>query len=233
MDIHKPKPWHGWRELAKEVGTIVLGVLIAIGFEQAVEALHHRDQARDMAHKLRQESLENRRVVAYDLVICDAQTAAADRNVERLSQAIRDRSLSSVTLAPLSLRPQFRPADAAWITIRDSALLPIMPKLAIDNGWKIEATSEAMVLHSQDANQAGRRLQAALAVAAQRPLDAPLADDILLKLNEFRTEEASYCDMARIFGDTIEKSLAGQRIDLDNALDKPAGGPIPPSPKPG
>jgi len=46
MDIHKPKPWHGWREFLKEVGTIVLGVLIAIGAEQTVEALHHRDIVR-------------------------------------------------------------------------------------------------------------------------------------------------------------------------------------------
>jgi len=43
LEIHNPKPWRGWREFAKEVGTIVLGVLIAIGAEQAVEALHHHD----------------------------------------------------------------------------------------------------------------------------------------------------------------------------------------------
>jgi hypothetical protein len=46
MEIHKPKPWHGWPEFAKEVGTIVLGVLIAIAAEQTVEALHHRDVVR-------------------------------------------------------------------------------------------------------------------------------------------------------------------------------------------
>jgi hypothetical protein len=28
MDIHKPKHWHGWRELVKEVGAVVIGVLI-------------------------------------------------------------------------------------------------------------------------------------------------------------------------------------------------------------
>ncbi|MFI4964972.1 MAG: hypothetical protein ACHP9T_06345 [Caulobacterales bacterium] len=43
MEIHKSKPWRGWRELLKEIGTIVIGVLIAIAAEQAVEALHHRD----------------------------------------------------------------------------------------------------------------------------------------------------------------------------------------------
>ena len=38
MHIHVPKPLHGWREFAGEVGIIVLGVLIALGAEQLVEA---------------------------------------------------------------------------------------------------------------------------------------------------------------------------------------------------
>jgi hypothetical protein len=41
MDIHRPKsPVHGWRELFKEIGIIVIGVVIALGAEQAVEAIH-------------------------------------------------------------------------------------------------------------------------------------------------------------------------------------------------
>lgn len=44
MDIHKPKPVHGWRELVKEIGIIVIGVVIALGAEQAVEALHWKYQ---------------------------------------------------------------------------------------------------------------------------------------------------------------------------------------------
>jgi hypothetical protein len=40
MDVHKPKSVHGWREFLKEIGIIVLGVLIALSAEQAVEAVH-------------------------------------------------------------------------------------------------------------------------------------------------------------------------------------------------
>jgi len=41
MDIHRPKaPVHGWRELFKEIGIIVIGVVIALGAEQAVETIH-------------------------------------------------------------------------------------------------------------------------------------------------------------------------------------------------
>ena len=43
MHVHLPKPLHGWREFAGEVGIIVFGVLIALGAEQAIEAIHwHR-----------------------------------------------------------------------------------------------------------------------------------------------------------------------------------------------
>lgn len=34
MHIHLPKPLHGWREFLGEVGIIVIGVLIALGFEE-------------------------------------------------------------------------------------------------------------------------------------------------------------------------------------------------------
>ena len=44
MHFHVPKPLHGWRELAGEVGIIVLGVLIALGFEQVVEAMRWRSE---------------------------------------------------------------------------------------------------------------------------------------------------------------------------------------------
>jgi hypothetical protein len=43
MDIHKPKPWHGFREFLKEYLIIVVGVLTALAAEQIAEALHHRE----------------------------------------------------------------------------------------------------------------------------------------------------------------------------------------------
>jgi hypothetical protein len=44
MHFHLPKPMHGWRELAGEVGIIVVGVLIALGAEQVVEALQWHEK---------------------------------------------------------------------------------------------------------------------------------------------------------------------------------------------
>ena len=62
MHFHLPKPLHGWRALVGEVGIIVLGVIIALAFEQAAERIHwnqqvyaaraeiHREMAFDLAY---------------------------------------------------------------------------------------------------------------------------------------------------------------------------------------
>ena len=46
MEIHKPKPVHSWREFLTEIGTITLGVLIALAAEQAVEWLHWQSEVK-------------------------------------------------------------------------------------------------------------------------------------------------------------------------------------------
>ena len=43
MHFSLPKPLHGWREFAGEVGIIVVGVIIALSAEQVVAALHWRN----------------------------------------------------------------------------------------------------------------------------------------------------------------------------------------------
>ncbi|HEX3422598.1 MAG TPA: hypothetical protein VHS33_04250 [Sphingomicrobium sp.] len=42
MHFHLPKPLHGWREFIGEVAIIVLGVLIALGAEAAVQSIEWR-----------------------------------------------------------------------------------------------------------------------------------------------------------------------------------------------
>src|SRR3954468_4362612 len=55
MHFHLPKPLHGWREFAGEVGIIVVGVLIALGAEQVVESVHWRKSVSQMRQAMRSE----------------------------------------------------------------------------------------------------------------------------------------------------------------------------------
>ena len=52
MEVHhKHGPLGNWREFAKEVGIIVLGVVIALGGEQVVEAVHHHFELRNLVQR--------------------------------------------------------------------------------------------------------------------------------------------------------------------------------------
>jgi hypothetical protein len=60
MHLHLPRPLHGWRQFVGEVGIIVLGVLIALGAEQAVGALHQRSELEQLRGALRAELADDR-----------------------------------------------------------------------------------------------------------------------------------------------------------------------------
>jgi hypothetical protein len=77
LDIHPPHPAaRTWTDFFIHLGTIAIGLFIAIGLEQSVEALHHRRQVQEMALKLHQESTDNLEVIAYDLKRCDIPLSA-------------------------------------------------------------------------------------------------------------------------------------------------------------
>jgi hypothetical protein len=55
MEIHKPKPVHNWREFLVELGTITLGVCIALAAEQTVEWFHWRDKTNYATDQIQRE----------------------------------------------------------------------------------------------------------------------------------------------------------------------------------
>ena len=59
MDIHLPKVPHSWRELGREVGIIVIGVLIALFFEQVAQAWDWREKVRAADKAMRLEVLSD------------------------------------------------------------------------------------------------------------------------------------------------------------------------------
>ena len=48
FDVHMPHETHTWKDFWIHLGTITVGLLIAIGLEQGVEKLHHLEQGRQL-----------------------------------------------------------------------------------------------------------------------------------------------------------------------------------------
>lgn len=85
MHVHLPKPIHGWREFFGEVGIIVLGVLIALGAEQVVEAVHWEHKVAAIRASLTGELSNDRARWEWDV----ASMACAVRQIDAVDRWTR------------------------------------------------------------------------------------------------------------------------------------------------
>jgi hypothetical protein len=88
MDIHKPKPVHGWKEFLSEIGVVVVGVSIALGAEQVVEMFYWRDQVRIAHEALANDMTE---IVGY-AAEREGFSACVDERLNRWSEIIDEAS---------------------------------------------------------------------------------------------------------------------------------------------
>jgi len=105
MHVHLPKPLHGWRAFLGEVGIIVLGVLIALGAGQVVEAVHNRQLASAARDNVRAEAATNIGFIRDRL----STQACIDRRIDEL-QAILSRSGEG----PLNPQPTWVSRPPLW-----------------------------------------------------------------------------------------------------------------------
>lgn len=81
MHIHLPKPLHGWREFAGEVGIIVIGVLIALAADQVVEELGWRKKIDSAEAAMRLELATDVGLQAYGRMAIGDCLAAQIRQI--------------------------------------------------------------------------------------------------------------------------------------------------------
>ena len=131
LDVHPPEhAVHTWRDFVIHIATIVVGLLIAVGLEQTVESLHHRQQVRELREALTQERNENRLTFPANVACFRLQTAELKNNF-RVLLYLRDHpgtpeeKLPGVLLWSTSRIP---PAEAAWKSAQQTQVLSLMPR---------------------------------------------------------------------------------------------------------
>jgi hypothetical protein len=85
MDLKSIKPLHGWRAFAGEVGTIVLGVLLALAADQYVDHIDRQGEARDTMEAVRAELAHS--AGAFDERVAVQQ--CLDRRLKQLDAIFR------------------------------------------------------------------------------------------------------------------------------------------------
>ena len=125
MDIHRPGPMHGWREFAKEVGVIVLGVAIALGGEQIVQALHWRHLVHVAREAIDRDLKEDR----IALVSREAQLTCVDRKLDEI-RAVLQANLRGETLrmtGPVGRPINWSISTSSWSVAVSSQAVAHMP----------------------------------------------------------------------------------------------------------
>ncbi len=213
MEIHKPKSWHGLREFLKEYGIIVLGVLTALGAEQAVESFKHESQVEVAQRVLK----ENYTIFLRQRAELEAENVCAMKRLDEL-KAIVDQAAIDHRLGPVGPIPQPRPHSwdiTGWDTLLSSQAAghvrqEAMIEYAKIAHWAHDAqeagTSAYEVWSSFTSLEGGARPFGQPEEAALR-IDIARARHFTVLLNDIaRTTEGRIISTGRLTDSEIEKA---------------------------
>ena len=127
MEVHPPEhPIFTWKQFFIHMSTICLGLLIALGLEQSVEALHRHHQRHQLEADLRAEAIQNLRIAIRNLDIMEELDASQAQQAEELDRAAAEGR--SPRYIPLAVRPYRVPSEAVWTVAQSSITLNLLPR---------------------------------------------------------------------------------------------------------
>jgi hypothetical protein len=126
IDVHVPhKSEHTWVDFFIHIGTIAVGLLIAIGLEQTVEHIHKLHEARHARELIADEMRQNLKLVRdqrYNLRMHEEFLFADLAVIDRMRKHAIDPNDHVVLFHPYNTL-----ATAAWETAKQSQLLALLP----------------------------------------------------------------------------------------------------------
>ena len=119
MEVHPPEHGiHSWRDFLVHMGTIVLGLLIALSLEQSVEALHRLHERHELEEHLLQESKDNEKSLEMNFQFADLYLNWLHTSMQDL-RASKAAHTPLVFIAPPSHFPG-KPDDPLYMQVFDS-----------------------------------------------------------------------------------------------------------------
>ena len=194
LDVHPPhSPTHTWKDFFIHVGTICVGLLIAVGLEQAVEYFHHRHQLHRFEEALRDESQVNLRNIDHDIQLLQDVIGAQEANRASLLASMEPGSHPPIRFIehPLSNSDSgllwATPTDAVWAGARDSNLLPSIPANRASNLSRLDVVVASVIgIQHQLFDQEYHVLGCATLRNDVNALTAPERESLLEAISQFQ-----------------------------------------------
>lgn len=228
LDVHPPEhPAHSWREFFIHIGTICVGLLIALSLEQTAELLHHRHQRRELQEAIQQD---NEKALADVPALERAFTADLNWLDARIAQV----HAALNTGAPLTPIPHqhvdvpSRPADRTWEAAKTSNLVEVLPQQDIKAFGEIGTVISSLDQNLNSTVQTARGHRAAFEQRFSTSADAapdfshithPELLDYLTLLTEERTIVENVVSLSRILRGALTAVTHGER-NLDRIDDE-------------
>lgn len=170
MEIHKPHAAKSWKEFFIEIGTIVIGILIALGLEQTIEALHDRSRVAQARENIRSE-------IADDLglmVTRDKINGCISRRLDEVDGLIRASAAGALPQGPLWIGTPFiaAMADSQYMSATQSGAVSLMPSQEQSGYARIYAQFEQYRQHELAEEAAWADLRA----LSNHPANSPVLD---------------------------------------------------------
>jgi len=169
-----------------------------------------------MADKLIAESLANRRIVEFDIANCDQAINAIEQDMRTLENLKVFGEHSTSALIPIPKTITYYPSDSAWLTIKDSALLPIVDKTLVRNYWAVDAVQQSIVFASQESWNSRVQLDALLNMRTiQQIAYAQEREALLLALSNFREQQTRLRGQMAAYNTFNNAALTGKILATD------------------
>jgi len=128
LDVHPPEHGiHGVRDFFLHLLTITVGLLIALGLEQTVEAINHHNQRKEAEAQIRQEIRENRTTIQNNAPVLKAEIAGMTKALTVLERLSAGQKLPDVSLKEKELQfSEGSMQDSAWRTANSTGVLSYM-----------------------------------------------------------------------------------------------------------
>ena len=161
IDIHPPH--HGSitrRDFFIHLFIVILGILIAIGLEQAVEYLHHRHERQALVDEFHRECADNLKVFDYDLDVLHHGIAWERASLAVLRNAQPQSGYITVTMPPAPTDNNLQaPSRSVWSVARTSGKVALLPENLAEVFDRVDAEGEHWNDVVQPATNAFQRMK--------------------------------------------------------------------------